>query len=303
MKIIRIIATDISKKFYIPNDFFKKFLDKNLLIFGNDNCQKKAFVNFLIMSYCRSKNKFYNNGVIKKRIGYSYGDNYIKIIFPNKKNDQIFILKFLINKLSNLSKFKKNNFIIILYHISILNKATQRKLFSIIEKYLTHFFFIFIVDSLKKIITRIKHKTFCFPISKWAFFWKEKQNIIKKKKFKTFLDNKNYFKIKNIFLKLNLSSMKQLFKFFFSIINFEAIFFFFLFKNCVRYNIFQDEIIKSIAEHCFIKVFLKKLLSILNLYEIKYFLSITHLHFIWKKTIYLITFILYKCFCKNTRKF
>ena len=312
--IIKILPDGASKKLFMHDEFLKKIFDKNIIIFGKNSFKKKAVVNILIKNYFRlkdkfffkrKKNQFYNKHIINEKTNDLYTQNYLKIIFPNKNSNLTTFLKTINSRLSNLSKFKKNKYVVILYQVSKLNTIKQRKLFHIINRHLNHFFFIFTTNSLKKIITNIKHKTFCFSLLEWNFLWIGKQNLIEKKDFNVIFQKKKYNRLKNVFLKSKISNLIMIsrsFEPFFFLFKIWKIFFFFHFKNNYKYICSQNQTIKILRDYCNTKVFLKLSLNITNLYEIGYFLYKIYVAVYSKKTAYLTISILFYFLYKNILK-
>ena len=272
------------------NNFLKKNIKKNILIFGNNCLKRNLIVNHIIQYYFRFSKKYLPpQGQMQ-----FYNKNYIKFSFSNKKNNLTNYLKIIDHKLSNLSKFKKNKSILILYHISNLSKCEQIKLSNLIYKYKKYFYFIVTADSLNKLSFKLKHEIFFFPISCWNFFWIKEKKVITDKK-EIFVFKKNILNItknntiKSSFLKILL--IDSIFSSLILLKNFPKILLIFFFRNLKKNNLYQNQKTQLIVEKCLEISFLKYLINFIDLKS--FFLLRLNVNFTWKKTTYLIIYALY----------
>jgi hypothetical protein len=290
MNIIKILSIPEFKIILRIDRFFNKNLKNIILIFGKNNSKKKIIVNYLIQYYTRIIRKEFPvkkenqkfDKINQEKNAYSFSKvEYIKILYPKTKDVEVKFLKFLDSELSNLYKFKKNKKIVILYQISFLSKMGNKKLYNIIRKNLDNFFFIFTADSLSKLSIILKDNIFCFPISGWNNFFKQKE--IKRNK----NNNKEVTQFNSILTNRFLGPLTEQNKIF-------KILFRFQFKSFKKYNIAKNEKLEITTEHCLEKFLLRKLVDLINSYYIIFSLFKLNMSFKWNKTKYLIAHIFYK---------
>nr|UXY88428.1 CPARA_3gp383 [Cryptomonas curvata] len=289
MNIIKILSIPEFKIIFKIDKFFNKNLKNIILIFGKNNSKKKIIVSYLIHYYTRiirkefpTKKEFHMfDKINQEKNADSFSKiEYVKILYPKTKVVEVKFLKFLDSELSNLYKFKKNKKIIILYQISFLSKMGNKKLYNIIKKHLDNFFFIFTADSLSKLSITLKDKIFCFPVSGW-------NNFFKQKKIKINYNNKEIVQFNSVLTNRFLGPLikqKQIFK----------ILFWFQFKTFNKYNISKNEKLEITIEHCLENFLLRKLIDLINSYYTNFSLFKLELSLKWNKTKYLIAHIFYK---------
>jgi hypothetical protein len=301
MNVIKILSISEFKIIFKLELFFNKNLKNHILIFGKNNSKKKIIVSYLIQYYTRIilkkfciKKKYQKLDKINQCESSDFFPNveYLKIIYPKTKEIESKFLTYLDNKLSNLSRFKKNIKIVVIYQITVWDKWGNKNLYNIIKKNFNNFFFIFTTDSLSKFSISLKDKIFCFPVSVWNNILSRKRNLVNVKNIKKIFKQKNNNKkeilqmnsFSNDFFFDSLLKQKRIFK----------ILFRFQTENYNKYNFVKNGKIEITIEHCLEKILLRNLVDLINSYSTYFSLFKLNLNYKWNKTKFLIAHIFNK---------